>query len=324
MVTTADVQGNFETITNASLTWIDIQNPTHDKIDILGQKYAFHELNLEDCLSKRQIPKMDKYGDHIFVVLHFPTIDKEKSTTLRFSQLSIFAGINYLVTIHQGDLKPLVEMFELCKYSEKYRSTQMGKSSGYLLHSIIDTLVDDLAHILMKVIGNLDDIEDAVFDDKVAIVKEISLLRREITTLRRIVVPLKRIVTEITRNIQGFSEEDLTQYYDDVKDHIDKVLEELEVSRETIEIYKDTDFMLNTEKTNQTLSILTILFTLSIPATVIGAFYGMNINIPGGIVTGSWTFLGPYTTLIIILIMSVVPALLMLWYFRRLGWTGVT
>jgi magnesium transporter len=142
--------------------------------------------------------------------------------------------------------------------------------------------------------------------------------------LRRIVVPLKRIVTEITKNIQGFSEEDLTQYYDDVKDHIDKVLEELDVAHETIEIYKDTDFMLNTEKTNQTLSILTILFTLSIPATVIGAFYGMNVNMPGGIVTGSWTFLGPYTTLIIILIISTVPALLMIWYFRRLRWMGVT
>jgi len=324
MVTTADVQGNFETITNNGLTWIDIQNPTHSKIDILGRKYFFHELNLEDCLSKRQIPKMDKYADHIFAVLHFPSIDKEKSTTLRFSQLSIFAGMNYLVTIHQGDLKPLEEMFELCKHSEKYRAAQMGKSSGYLLHSIIDMLVDDLLHILMKVIGNLDDIEDAVFDDKVAIVKEISLLRREITVLRRIVVPLKRIVTEITKNIQGFSEEDLTQYYDDVKDHIDKVLEELDVAHETIEIYKDTDFMLNTEKTNQTLSILTILFTLSIPATVIGAFYGMNVNMPGGIVTGSWTFLGPYTTLIIILIISTVPALLMIWYFRRIRWMGVT
>src|ERR671938_1422406 len=323
MVTTADVQGNFETITNNGLTWIDIQNPTHSKIDILGRKYFFHELNLEDCLSKRQIPKMDKYPDHIFAVLHFPSIDKEKSTTLRFSQLSIFAGMNYLVTIHQGDLKPLEEMFELCKHSEKYRAAQMGKSSGYLLHSIIDILVDDLLHILMKVIGNLDDIEDAVFDDKITVVKEISFLRREITTLRRVVAPLKRTVLEMTRDIQKFSDEDLTQYFDDVKDQIDKVLEVLEASKETIEIYKDTDFMLNTERTNKILTVLTILFTLSIPVTVLGTFYGMNVNLPGGNETGNWNFFGTYTTMIVVLTISIAMALLMLWYFRRLGWIGV-
>ncbi|MGG7378570.1 CorA family divalent cation transporter, partial [Escherichia coli] len=71
-----------------------------------------------------------------------------------------------------------------------------------MLHSIIDVLVDDLLHMLMKVVGNLDDIEDAVFDDKITVVKEISFLRREITTLRRVVAPLKRTVLEMTRDIQ--------------------------------------------------------------------------------------------------------------------------
>jgi magnesium transporter len=290
----------------------------------LGEKYSFHELNVEDCLSKIQIPKVDKYKDHIFIILHFPTTDKKtKKTTLRFSQLSIFAGANFLVTVHQGDLKPLEEMFSLCEQNDKLRETYMGKSSGYLLHSIIDVLVDDLLHMLMKVVGNLEDIEDAVFDDKVAVVKEISLLRREITTLRRVVFPLKRIVLEVTKDIQKFSDEDLTQYFNDVGDHIDKVLEVLEGSRETIEIYKDTDFMLSTEKTNEILAVLTILFTLSIPVTIIGTFYGMNMNLPGGIQTGSWTFFGTYTTMIIVVLITIACTLIMLLYFRRVGWIRI-
>ena len=175
----------------------------------------------------------------------------------------------------------------------------------------------------MKVVGNLDDIEDAVFDDKITVVKEISFLRREITTLRRVVAPLKRTVLEMTRDIQKFSDEDLTQYFDDVKDHIDKVLEVLEASKETIEIYKDTDFMLNTERTNKILTVLTILFTLSIPVTVLGTFYGMNVNLPGGNETGNWNFFGIYTTMIVVVTISIAMALLMLWYFRRLGWIGV-
>ena len=275
------IQEHVEKINNNGNLWIDIEKPTRNKIDIL-RKFPFNELNLEDCLSKINITKIDRYEDHIFIILHFPTSHKEKGIP-RFSQLSIFAGMNYLVTVHQGDLKPLTEMFQICKKNYEQRQALMGRSSGYLLHSIIDVLVDDLLHILMKVVGNLDDIEDAVFDDKIAVAKEISLLRREITTLRRVVIPLKRIVLEITKNIQKFSEEDLTLYFDDVKDHIDKVLEALEESKETIEIYKDTDFMLSTEKTNKILAVLTILFTLSIPANMIGAFYGMNVNLPAAL-----------------------------------------
>jgi magnesium transporter len=198
----------------------------------------------------------------------------------------------------------------------------MGSSSGYLLHSIIDLMVDDLLHVLMKLEGNLDDIEDLVFDEKVAVAREISLLRREITTLRRVVVPLRRIIFELSKEMQRFSEEDLTDYYDDVKDHAEKVLEVLEESKETVEIFKDTDFMLSTEKSNKILATLTILFTLSIPATVIGAYYGMNVNLPGGIVTGTPEFLGPFTSFIVLLITAIVPSLVMIWYFKRLGWFG--
>jgi magnesium transporter len=329
----------LDSITNHGLTWINIEKPTRGTMEkeLASRGYHFHELNIEDCLSKRQIAKIDKYADYIFILFHFPSsptlvgnsttdttkrkkVRKGSSTTLHFSQLSIFAGWNFLVSVHQGDFQPLNELFQQCKMSSNQRDELMGKTSGYLLHTIIDVLVDYLFHILMKIVGNLDDIEDAVFDDKVDVVKEISILRREITLLRRIVFPLKRIVSDITHEIQKFSEEDLTKYFNDVEDHINKVLEVLESSRDTIEIYKDTDFMLSTEKTNQILGILTIVFTLSIPATVIGTFYGMNIHLPGSLPSGTWTFFGRYTTFIVVLIISAASALLMYWQFLRAGW----
>lgn len=310
-----------ESITNKNLIWIDIQKPTRKKLKILEGKYPFHQLNIEDCLSKIQIPKIDKYQDHIFVILYFPTVDKDKSIP-RSTQLAIFAGPNYLITVQQGELKPLIEMFNLCKDNEKQKDVFMGSSSGYLLHSIIDLMVDDLLHVLMKLEGNLDDIEDLVFDEKVAVARDISLLRREITTLRRVVVPLRRIILDLSKEMQKFSEEDLTDYYDDVRDHTEKVLEALEESKETIEIFKDTDFMLSTEKSNKILATLTILFTLSIPATVIASYYGMNINLPGGIETGTLVFLGPYTSFILLIIIAIVPSLAMVLHFKKLGWFG--
>src|ERR671921_1034982 len=313
----------LETIHNDKLLWVNIEKPTRDKMEVLSRKFSLHELNIEDCLSKNQLPKIDRYEDHVFIILQFPTTQKEKSLQ-RFSQLSLFVGKNYLITIHQGDLRPLTELFQSCKFNDhKIMQNIMGNSTGYLLHSILDSLVDDLLHILMKIIGNIDDIEDAVFDDKVAVVKEITILRREITTLRRVMLPLKRIMLEITsRDVKKFSsdaeEEDLITYFDDVNDHISKVLEALEESKETIEIYKDTDFMLSTEKTNKILSFLTILFTLSIPVTVIGTFFGMNIPIPGTVNSANQTF--AYIPMITILLVSIASVIVMIWLFKRLSW----
>lgn len=312
------LQNGLETITNENLSWINIKKPTREKVMKLSS-FPFHELNLEDCLSKIQIPKLDSYDDHVFVILNFPSIDREKGLP-HSTQLSIFAGYDYLVTVQQGGLQPLTEAFELCKIDSKYRESFMGNSAGYLMHSIIDLLVYDLLHILMKIQGNLDDIEDVVFDEQSAVAKEISLLRREITTLRRLVFPMKRTILELSKEIQRLSEEDLTPYFDDVRDHIDKVIEVLDESKETIEIFKDTDFMLSTEKSNKILAILTILFTLSIPASIVAAFYGMNVNLPGGIETGQPTFLGEYTSFIILILIALIPLAVMIFWFKRQGW----
>jgi magnesium transporter len=303
--------------------WVYLEKPTREKLEMISKKFPIHELNMEDCLSKNQLPKIDRYDDHVFVILQFPTTSKEQ-TSPSFSQLSFFIGKDYLISITQGDLLPLSSLFKKCiEGNHHVRNNLMGGSPGYLLHSILDTLVDNLLHMLVRIIGKLDDIEDEVFDDKVANARDLSILRREITTLRRIVLPLKRIMIEIiSRDVKRFSEgaeeEELIDYFDDINDHISKVLEALDESKETIEIYKDTDNMLNSEKTNKILSFLTILFTLSIPITVAGTFYGMNIVIPGSVNPGEKIV--DYLPLAIISSISAVGAAIMIYYFKKLGW----
>ena len=137
---------------------------TQNQMSELKQKFRFHELNLEDSLSKIQIPKIDRYDGHMFIILLFPTIGQERIP--KSSQLAVFIGSDYLVTIHQGELNPMVEMFEQCSQSEKSRQELMGRSAGYLFHSIIDVLSDNLLDYIRKIVGNIDDIEDLVFDEK--------------------------------------------------------------------------------------------------------------------------------------------------------------
>lgn len=317
----AVVQSHVETVQGNGFSWIDIQNPDRTEIEKLGQTYSFNDLNLDDSISKIQLPKIDNYDAHSFIILHFPPMVLKRGLP-RFNQLAIFIGKDFLVTIHYGELKPLVEMFSQCKENVQHRNDLLGKSPGFLLYKIVDVLVDDLLHTLRRIVANLDEIEDDVFDENKSTPKKISMLRREITILRRVVHPLRRIVLETSKNTQRFSnmEDDLVIHFDDVIDHIDKVVETLDEAKETMEIYKDTDFMLSTEKANKILGVLTIIFTLTIPPSVIAAIYGMNVNLPGGIETGQWTFLGPYTTLIFVLIISGIPALLMLLHFYKRGW----
>jgi magnesium transporter len=344
---------------NESLIWIDIQNPNKDKVNLLAQRYpSFNSLNLDDCLSKIQIPKIDRYQDHIFIILYFPIAEKEKDEDIyRISQLSIFLGRNYLVTVHQGNLNPIVEMFCQCKGNKdsstssssytninEYRHNQepltpsfMQKKSYsiYLFYKILDVLIDDLLRIVNHVTERLEDIEDDVFNDKIVLTKRISLLRRDIATLSRIAIPLKQIIMEImTKDIQNLLDEkdlhrqqednsnsvdDLVLFFSDLKDHIGKVIEALDSSNKTIAIYQDTNFMLSNDKTNRALTVLTIMFTLTIPITVISAIYGMNVKLPGGNEM-PWTLFGPYTTFIVVLLGSAIASLVMLWSFYYFGW----
>ena len=319
----APIENKMQTIQGEKFVWIDLQNPDRNEVEKLAEKYNFNALNIEDCMTKFELPKLDSYDDHFFVILHFPPL-AQKIGISKNSQLSIFVGKDFLVTVHQGDLKPLVELADICNSNadEQRKKRLLGKSSGLLLHEIIDVLVDDLLHTSRKIIANLDEIEDRVFDETKPVARSIALLRREINRLRRIANPLKKFVLEIAKNVKRFSgseDDELTLYYDDVIDHIDKVIETLEESRETMEIYKDTDFVLSTEKTNKVLAVLTIIFTLAIPSTVIGTFYGMNVDLPGGIGSDSMV-LGPFTTFIIVIIASAIPAIMMFTYFKKLGW----
>ena len=317
------VEKKIENIQGNEFAWIDLQNPDRKDVEKLATKYNFNELNIEDCMTKFELPKLDSYDDHFFVILHFPPL-AQKIGISKNSQLSLFIGKDFLVTVHQGDLKPLVELVNTCKsdLDQEMKSRLLGESSGDLLHEIIDALVDDLLHTSRKIIANLDEMEDNVFDESKPVARSIALLRREINRLRRISVPLKKFVLEIAKNVKRFSDnsdDELSLYFDDVIDHIDKVIETLEESRETMEIYKDTDFVLSNEKTNKVLAVLTMIFTLAIPSTVIGTFYGMNVNLPGGI-GDNVMIVGPFTTFIVIILASAIPAIIMFAYFKKLGW----
>ncbi len=306
-------------ITWKNLTWVNIERPTRREMDYLAQNYPFHPLDLDDCLSKVQLPKIDEYENYLFSILHFPVFDHTTRIT-RPSQVSIFLGKDFVVTVHNGDLKPFAALPTRCQQDDQVCEGYLGKDSGYLMYRIVDVLVDYCFPMVKKTLSNLDEIEDKVFDDKVNASRDVAVLRRDIAAQRRIIGPIKMVVGDLERKAQRYTEADLKVYFGDINDHLARLWSNLDECQETVEIYKDTDYLLSQERTNRILGVLTIVFTITIPATMVGTFYGMNINLPGGLSPNVWTAWGPYTTFIVILLISLLPGAFMFWLFHRWRW----
>lgn len=311
----------MQTIHHKKITWTDISNPTRAVIGKLAQEYPFHPLHLEDSISKGQFPKIEESmeDEYLFLLLRFPHY-QAKIGKIIISQICFFLGKNYLVTIHEESDDSISQIFKECQENSDERQAYINNSSAHLVYTIIDQLSKQLALPLQAILKEVEESEDIVFDDKVSGVYQIGQLRQKIITLRRVIGPLRALISDMVTRINKFSSSNLSVYFDNITHRLDKAWETLEEARETVEIYKDSDFTFSTEKTNKILAVLTIIFTLSIPATVIGTFYGMNILLPGGIETSPWTFWGQYTTLILVLIMALIPVLLMTLYFKKRGW----
>ncbi len=307
--------GKVQTLAFGGMEWTDIVDPTADETALLGREYGFHPLDLQDCLTGK-VTKVEDHGDHLFILLHFP--QKDSQGIVVSDRVSMFLGKDYLVTLHAGDLESVARQFASCRDDDQERVSSM-RSSTFLAYRMIDNLVGTIFAILDDVQGDLDDIESVVFDEKKSQAGPINHARRQIATLGRIVFPLRLYLPDLSK-AQKFSKEDLSIYFSDLNHKIGMSSRTIDEMKEMLEIYKDTDFVTSSNRTNNVLSVLTILFTLTIPASLLSSVYGMNIPLPGGLTTGPLEFAGEYSSFLVIFILMVIPALVMVWYFRRAGW----
>lgn len=310
----------IQSIKFGKITWVDVADPGRREISELAESYPFHPLHLEDCISKGQFPKIEQSDEdkYLFLLLRFPGFNVHEGVVV-INQICFFLGEEYLITLHDDVSNTVSKIFRDCKENQEQKKVYIGNSPAHLLYSIIEQLTDNLAPLLSKILSEVDEVEDIVFDDKVSGVIKVGQLRRKIVSLRRTIGPLKTLLAEMETRVNKFTKKNLSVYFIDITHRVDKAWETLEEARETVDIYKDADFTISTEKTNTILALLTIIFTLSIPATVVTSLWSLNIVLPGGL-QESWVFLGKYTTFIIIIIASIIPALLMVWYFRKKGW----
>ncbi len=304
---------NLESVSWGDLTWLNIEQPTIREIEYLAQNYSFHPLDLDDCLSRKQRPKIDEYKDYLFHIFHFTVYDKETWVSTH-DQVSVFVGEKYLITIHNGRLKPLAKLFRECQINEEARRESFSYGSGFLLYCILDRAVDAYFPILDKLFGLMENVEDRVFDENVESAQEVAMLRRNIITQRRIMFPVRTVTSELEGKLKRFSKIDMSVYFGDLLDHMNKICETLDECKDTIEVFKDADYVLGTERLNRIIRVLTILSSITIPFIAIASIYGMNVALPGGMEKGS------LSSFIFLLGSMLLLSGGMLYFFRHKRW----
>lgn len=312
-VNTFESQANIKVITCESLTWVDITPPIEAARQYLIEQFHFDSMSLDDCISRKQISKMDIFKDYLFFVFHFPYYDK----TTRISskrQWAAFVGPNYLVTVHMGESKILTALFRECQTNEDTRAKCFSKGSAYLLYWVIDRLIDSYFPVLDKIMNLLEDVEDTVFDEEIEATRELNILRRDIIAQRMVMFPTRNVLMIMKSKLNRFSQIDITTYHDDLMDHINKICETLDECKEIIETFQNTDYTLAAHRINRVVRVLNIFATIFLPFLAVSGIYGMNVALPGGLDPGN-----PSTFIVLIGVM-VTLTISMLLYFRHRHW----
>jgi magnesium transporter len=283
----------FEITGPNGLTWVHVDEPGVLEAQVLAERFGFHELDIEDVLSKRQRPKIDEYPEYLFVVLHFPIYDKTVQR-LNAAELDVFIGPDFLITLPNAELLPVTYLFRRCEADEERRDELFSKGSGYLLYHVLDDLFDYCFPILDKIGTKLDAIEQAIFEGRSEdVVRDISNAKQEIIAYRKIIKPERATLRLLERYTQRFLPEDLELYFDDIVDAAERIWDLLDNSKEVIEGLESSNESFISHRQNDVLRVLTVITVTILPVTLVASIFGMNVDFPGeGGREAFWTILG--------------------------------
>jgi magnesium transporter len=295
----------------AGLRWYHLEQPRGADRDWLEAEFGFHPLDLEDVASRNQRPKLDSYDEYVFIVLHFPVFDKPTGRLLT-SEVDLFMGQDFLITLPNEPLPPLSAMFDRLAARSDLREDVFAKGSGYLLYKIVDTNVDAAFPMLRKMGAKLERIEDDIFEGRSqAVVRDISEAKQEILNFRKIARPQRAVLRDLERTKQRYLADELEIYFDDISDAAERIWDILENYKEVIEGLESTNESVLSHRLNDSFRILTAVSVILLPLTLIASIFGMNVEVPGeGQLAAFW------------LIMALMAAMLLglVAYFRRRGW----
>jgi magnesium transporter len=296
-----------------NIKWMNVGNPSDEDYDFLLTEFGFHPLDIEDCRSANQRPKIDEYDDYYFLILHFPYFDKA-NRFVRVKEIKIFWGKDYIVTIGRSHwvVKNLFKDLQTLKSENKPEIEQIAASSDILLYNILDRLMVESYTLIMRIGSEVDAINYDIFTKKAEkVIEHISITRKNVIFLNTTFKPQLRVFHQFeSGGIKGYSE-DMEEYWGNILDQYQKMFDMVEDYGELIVGLSKTFDSLQTNKSNEIMRVLTFISTIMLPLTVISGIYGMNVDLP--LFDGHWDFIIICGIMFIIIIGFLI-------YFKRKRW----
>jgi magnesium transporter len=289
--------------------WVDLSAPSAEEARILQDPFHFHELAIEDAVAEIHHPKVESYGDYLYLILH--GIDfKAREHAFRTQEVDFFLGAHYLVTYHNGLSRSIGRIGDICSRNERV----LGEGPASLLHRIVDTMVDNYRPEVDKLADRLDALEKEVFQrPKETIVRRILDFKRDVASLRRVVQPQRDVVSRLARREFVQISEPVSYKFRDIHDHLVRLADEAIFFQDRISSLLDAHLSNVSNQLNAVMKVLTIISTIFMPLTVLTGLYGMNLDLPhlpGGNDAQFWWILGIMTSV----------AVVMLGFFRKKRW----
>jgi len=297
-----------------SVIWVDMEAPSEADDHVLLDTFHFHPLTVEDCRANRHHPKVEEFPDYIYFIVHAVRTD---SSPDRFNTVELdgFLGPNYVLTYHHEHF-PSID-----KVKQSIRSSPVTCQRGapFLLHHIIDGIVDDYLPVMDDFDERINALEDDIFALNRAnkdILEEILGLKRSVLRLRRISSKQLEVLFRMSHGQFQLISGPALPFYRDIYDHLVRVTDLAESYRDLISGSLEAYLSVVSNRLNEIMKVLTIFSAVMLPLTFIAGVYGMNFdNMP----ELHWHY-GYYMAWGIMIML----ASLMLIVFWRRGWIGGT
>jgi magnesium transporter len=282
----------------------------------LGERLGLHHLAVSDVVNTGQRPKVEAYGDQLFLIVRMVTLDGERN--LEWDQLSILLGEHFVVSFQETPPDCLDAVRERIRAGRRPKSQIRTLGPDYLACMLVDATVDGYFPVLEHYGDRIEELEENLFAARrLDVLGSLYRTRRDLTTFRRAVLPLREALLHLQRDPEAPLGTEARLYLRDTLDHTAQVLELNDDYGDLTAQLVEMHLSLTTRKMNEVIRFLTLVATIFIPLEFLAGVYGMNFdrNHPANMPELGWSLGYPFFWAVCLAVAGTL-----LWIFARLGW----
>jgi magnesium Mg(2+) and cobalt Co(2+) transport protein (corA) len=289
--------------------WLGLYEPGPELLQTVQREFGLHELAIEDALLAHQRPKLERYGDSLFMALRTAQMDREHHCAV-FGETHIFVGARYIVSVRHGASLSYAPVRSRCEANPRL----LALGPGFVMYAIMDFIVDQYFPVVDELAAELEGVEEAIFGERMSreTTEEIYNLKRSLLELKRAVSPLVDICNRLVRFDLELVPEEVRPYIRDVYDHSVRINESVDTLRELLTSALEANLSLIAVAQNESMKKLAAWAAIIAVPTMIAGIYGMNFEHMPEL---HWTFGYP------VVMGGMITACLGLYlHFKRSGW----